>query len=179
MKNFREQVVAGLSQHRRALCRANFFTTKRGSALFPKICELPEYYITRTEMRDFARVRRRDRRGTRPRNRIDRLRHRGGNEDANPAGESREAGRLSAGRYLARTALTQSAIAFRKRFPALEVLPVCADYLQPFELPRRSGLQTRSRRCLFSRLDHRKSRARRCAPRSRLFTAGRRSCRWL
>ena len=38
---------------------------------------------------------------------------------------------------ISREQLTQSSIAFRKRFPGLEVLPVCADYLQPFDLPRR------------------------------------------
>jgi dimethylhistidine N-methyltransferase len=45
---------------------------------------------------------------------------------------------------ISREQLTQSAITFRKKFPALEVLPVCADYLQPFELPRRSGVANRT-----------------------------------
>ena len=31
--------------------------------------------------------------------------------------------------------LMQSTAAFRRIFPALEILPVCADYLEPFELP--------------------------------------------
>jgi dimethylhistidine N-methyltransferase len=45
---------------------------------------------------------------------------------------------------ISREQLTQSVIAFRKKFPALEVLPVCADYLQPFDLPRRSRVPTRT-----------------------------------
>src|SRR5207247_7564121 len=49
-EEFCEQVIAGLSQHPRTLpCK--FFYDETGSALFSKICELPEYYITRTEMR--------------------------------------------------------------------------------------------------------------------------------
>jgi len=45
---------------------------------------------------------------------------------------------------ISREQLTQSSIAFRKRFPGLEVLPVCADYLQPFDLPRRNRKPTRT-----------------------------------
>src|SRR5207237_10824554 len=49
-EEFCEQVIAGLSQHPRTLpCK--FFYDETGSALFSKICELPEYYITRAEMR--------------------------------------------------------------------------------------------------------------------------------
>src|SRR5438477_11701086 len=49
-EEFCEQVIHGLSQQPRTLpCK--FFYDETGSALFSKICELPEYYITRTEMR--------------------------------------------------------------------------------------------------------------------------------
>ena len=34
--------------------------------------------------------------------------------------------------------LTESAEALQREIPALEILPVCADYLQPFELPAAS-----------------------------------------
>jgi len=141
-EEFCEQVIAGLSQHPRTLpCK--FFYDETGSALFSKICELPEYYITRTEMRIL-----RKRRG----------------EIAKALGRGIELIGLGTGAgtktrilldnlegpvaYLpvdiSREQLTQSAIAFRKKFPDLEVLPVCADYLQPFELPRRSGVANRT-----------------------------------
>jgi uncharacterized SAM-dependent methyltransferase len=141
-EEFCEQVVAGLSQHPRTLpCK--FFYDETGSALFLKICELPEYYITRTEMQI--------------------LRQRGG-EIARALGRGIELVGLGTGAgtktrillynlegpvaYLpvdiSREQLTQSAITFRKKFPALEVLPVCADYLQPFEFPRRSGVANRT-----------------------------------
>lgn len=48
--DFRAAVIAGLSKPQRALpCR--FLYDAKGSALFDAICELPEYYPTRTEMR--------------------------------------------------------------------------------------------------------------------------------
>src|SRR5438874_7160838 len=141
-EEFCEQVIAGLSQQPRTLpCK--FFYDETGSALFSKICELPEYYVTRTEMRI--------------------LRERGG-EIASALGRGIELIGLGTGAGtktqillqhlnapvvyvpvdISREQLTQSSIAFRKRFPGLEVLPVCADYLQPFDLPRRNRKPTRT-----------------------------------
>jgi dimethylhistidine N-methyltransferase len=52
----RADVVAGLSRHHKILpCK--YFYDDRGSKLFDEICQLPEYYLTRTElqvMRDHA-----------------------------------------------------------------------------------------------------------------------------
>lgn len=45
---FREEVVAGLRRPRKAI-PAKFFYDQRGSALFDEICQLEEYYLTRTE----------------------------------------------------------------------------------------------------------------------------------
>ena len=42
-------VIAGLSSDPRAL-PSKYFYDERGAALFQKICELPEYYVTRTEI---------------------------------------------------------------------------------------------------------------------------------
>jgi dimethylhistidine N-methyltransferase len=47
--SFLEDVIAGLSRRRKALS-PKYFYDERGSALFEAICELPEYYPTRTEM---------------------------------------------------------------------------------------------------------------------------------
>jgi len=47
--SFRGEVVAGLSQPRKVLS-PKYFYDERGSALFEAICELPEYYPTRTEL---------------------------------------------------------------------------------------------------------------------------------
>lgn len=49
-ESFADAVVAGLSLPRKRLS-AKFFYDDRGSALFERICELPEYYLTRTELK--------------------------------------------------------------------------------------------------------------------------------
>lgn len=46
---FRADVVAGLTQRPRQLT-PKYFYDARGSALFERICEQPEYYLTRTEL---------------------------------------------------------------------------------------------------------------------------------
>lgn len=47
--SFLEDVLAGLSRPQKALS-PKYFYDEQGSALFEQICELPEYYPTRTEM---------------------------------------------------------------------------------------------------------------------------------
>ncbi|OYT73008.1 MAG: L-histidine N(alpha)-methyltransferase [Chloracidobacterium sp. CP2_5A] len=45
---FRQEVIAGLRRARKAI-PSKFFYDQRGSALFDKICQLEEYYLTRIE----------------------------------------------------------------------------------------------------------------------------------
>jgi L-histidine Nalpha-methyltransferase len=48
-ESFRDAVLAGLGQEPKTLpCK--FFYDARGSALFEQICDVPEYYLTRTEI---------------------------------------------------------------------------------------------------------------------------------
>jgi len=47
--SFREDVLAGLALPQKAI-PPKYFYDERGAALFERICELPEYYPTRTEM---------------------------------------------------------------------------------------------------------------------------------
>src|SRR5213595_1055104 len=47
--DFLTDVISGLSSEPRTLL-CKYFYDERGAALFQKICELPEYYITRTEI---------------------------------------------------------------------------------------------------------------------------------
>lgn len=126
-------IIAGLSSDPRALpCK--YFYDERGAALFQKICELPEYYITRTEIDILDRYRA---------------------EIASQLGPNIELIGLGTGagtktRILVEALLTpaayipvdisekqlrKSSALFRKIFPNLEVLPVCADYLQAVTLP--------------------------------------------
>src|SRR5438552_3170320 len=132
-EEFREQFIAGLAQIPRTL-PPKFFYDETGAALFSKICDLPEYYITRTEMQIL-----RD----------------SGPEIAETLGSKIELIGLGTGAGtktrmllenldspiayvpvdISKEQLTQSTAAFSQSFPTLEILPVCTDYLQPFELP--------------------------------------------
>ena len=63
---FLAEAIAGLSSSPRTLpCK--FFYDERGSELFQRICELPEYYVTRTETADPANAWTRYREATRAR----------------------------------------------------------------------------------------------------------------
>jgi dimethylhistidine N-methyltransferase len=48
-ESFKEAVISGFSESPKRIS-PKFFYDKQGSVLFDKICELPEYYPTRTEM---------------------------------------------------------------------------------------------------------------------------------
>lgn len=131
--DFLVDVITGLSQKPRTLpCK--YFYDARGAQLFQKICELPEYYITRTEIEILERH---------------------GAEIAAELGPDVELIGLGTGAGtktriligaldkpavympvdISEKQLYESATLFRKIFPDLEVLPVCADYLQPVVLP--------------------------------------------
>ncbi len=43
------EIIEGLSKQQKSL-PPKFFYDERGSKLFDAICELPEYYLTRTEL---------------------------------------------------------------------------------------------------------------------------------
>jgi dimethylhistidine N-methyltransferase len=131
--DFLDEAVAGLCNSPRTL-PSKFFYDERGSDLFQQICELPEYYVTRTE--------------------TEILRHYGA-EMAESIGENAELVGFGTGAGvktrmlldhlqnliayvpvdISKQRLTESAAALSREMPELEILPVCADYLQPLELP--------------------------------------------
>jgi dimethylhistidine N-methyltransferase len=132
--DFLAEVLAGLSSSPRSLpCK--FFYDERGADLFQKICELPEYYITRTETE---------------------LLRRHGREMAESIGANAELIGFGTGAGvktrmllehlenpiayvpvdISKQRLTDSAAELSRAMPALDILPVCADYLQPLQLPK-------------------------------------------
>ena len=138
---FLNEVIAGLSANPRTLpCK--FFYDQHGAALFQKICELPDYYITRTELEILQMH---------------------GHDMASHLGSGIELIGLGTGagtktrillQQLSDPAvyvpvdissgqLTQSTTLFRQLFPGLEILAVCADYLRPFRLPAPTRQATR------------------------------------
>ena len=132
-EEFRNAVLDGLSRRPRAI-PARFLYDARGSALFDEICELPEYYLTRTETRiladhakDIARL-------------------------AGPGCALVEFGSGSSVKSrllldamsplavyapidISRQHLDQSAARLRRDYPRLLVEPVCGDYMSLQSLP--------------------------------------------
>jgi len=131
---FRSDVLAGLSGPRKTLpCK--YLYDELGSALFERICELDEYYPTRTELAILE---------THVGEMTERLGPRCLLVEYG-SGSSRKT-RLLLDRLrepaayvpidISREALAASAHALASAYPQLEVLPVCADYTEPLEVPR-------------------------------------------
>ena len=130
---FLADVIAGLSSTPRTIpCK--YFYDERGAALFQKICELPEYYVTRTEIDILDR------------SRADIASQLGPNIELIGLGtgagtktriliEALEKPAVYIPVDISEKQLRQSTALFRKIFQDLEILPVCADYLQPVALP--------------------------------------------
>ncbi len=138
---FLTDVLRGLSKTQKQLpCK--YFYDRRGSQLFDAICEQPEYYVTRTElaiMREYAR------------------------EMAFALGDGVTLIEFGSGssiktelllNQLRRPAvyvpidisgqhLEQTASRLRRTHPKTKVLPVIADFTQPFDLPRACPISTR------------------------------------
>ncbi len=147
---FRQDVLAGLAQRSKAI-PARWFYDRRGSELFEAITALPEYYPTRTEIGILQSC---------------------VGDVAERVGPGRVVVEPGAG-SVSKTPLLLDAVApsayvpvdisgdylressagLQKRFPALPVLPVEADFTHPFALPADTGRGTSAR--LLSRLHHR------------------------
>ena len=122
-----------------------YFYDARGSELFDRICELPEYYPTRTEFG---------------------ILHENAGEIAaalgpevlliEPGSGSGDKARLLLSALdsptafvpveISREHLVAAAESLNAEFPGVEVIPVCADFSQPFEIP---GGHEGQRRVLF------------------------------
>src|SRR5262249_3050102 len=139
---FLADVITGLSSNPRTVpCK--YFYDEHGAALFQKICELPEYYVTRTEI-DILDRSRADiasqlgpdieliglgtGAGTKTRILIEALQ--------NPA--------VYIPVDISEKQLFESTTLFRRIFRNLEILPVCADYLQSVVLPTPSRKPARN-----------------------------------
>lgn len=136
-ENFRDAVVAGLSREPKALpCK--FFYDARGSALFEKICEVPEYYLTRIEIGILQQHADDIAKRIGPHCRLVEL----------GSGASFKVRILlhalqSPAAYvpidISRDSLQEAAAQIARDFPHIPVVAVCADYTRPFPLPRLPG----------------------------------------
>lgn len=129
-----QDVLRGLRSTPKRLS-PTYFYDERGSKLFDQICELPEYYITRTETQILQRH---------------------AQEIAHRIGENALLVELGSGAStktrllleelpdlaayvpvdISRTHLMAAARRISAAYPGLEVLPACADFTQQFPLPR-------------------------------------------
>ena len=140
--NFLEEVLAGLRQPVKRL-PSKYFYDERGSQLFDDICELPEYYPTCTEMallRDISAD-------------VAALVGEGATVIEFGSGSSTKIRILldaldSPLAYvpvdISREHLLMSAKGLAGNYPDLRVVPVCADYTQPFEVPQIDGEKARA-----------------------------------
>ena len=140
--SFLDDVISGLSRPQKEL-PPKYFYDERGSALFEAICELPEYYPTRTEtaiMRSHAR---------------DMARHLGPRCALIEYGSGNSQktriliGELAPAVYvpidIAAAQLKASSAELARAFPGLPIVAVCADYSRPLVLPPVDGVDARRR----------------------------------
>jgi dimethylhistidine N-methyltransferase len=132
-EEFRDAVLDGLSRKPRAI-PARFLYDAQGSALFDEICELPEYYLTRTETQILADCAQN----------IARLAGTGCALVEFGSGSSVKSrllldamGDLAvyAPIDISRQHLERSAGRLRREYPNLRVEPVCSDYMSLRSLP--------------------------------------------
>jgi dimethylhistidine N-methyltransferase len=145
-EGFSEDVLAGLALPRKSI-PPKYFYDEQGCRLFEAICELPEYYLTRTEM---AILR--------------------GNiaEIAQFVGPEAQLIEFGSGvqaktRILIQALQTQlyvpidiaidtlraSSTELARRFPFLNVVGICADHTRPIALPEFVGVQIRRKAIFF------------------------------
>jgi dimethylhistidine N-methyltransferase len=136
-ESFRDAVLAGLGQVPKTLpCK--FFYDARGSALFEEICEVPEYYLTRTEIRVLEEYAGAIDGQIGPHCRLVELGS-GSSRKVRILLEALEAPAAYVPVDISREHLREAAARLAADFPALSVIAVCADYTRPFPLPPLPG----------------------------------------
>jgi L-histidine N-alpha-methyltransferase len=130
---FRADVLTGLSHSPRQI-PSKYFYDARGSDLFDRICELPEYYLTRTELAIMRRHAGAMAEALGPRCLL--VEYGSGSSLKTPL--LIEALRTPAGYVpvdISRKHLMSSADRLARRFPNLDIYPVWTDFTKKFELP--------------------------------------------
>jgi dimethylhistidine N-methyltransferase len=132
-KTFRDEVLQGLQDGRKEL-PSKYFYDDVGSQLFEQICELDEYYLTRTELaimqthlQEIAAL-------LGPHCLLIEY----GSGSSTKVCTLLDALQEPAGYVpidIAKEQLLRSVATLAQAYPELEVLPVCADYTSDFELP--------------------------------------------
>jgi dimethylhistidine N-methyltransferase len=136
LTQFRSDVLTGLSQSPKQI-PSKYFYDAPGSALFDRICELPEYYLTRTEISIMGRHASAIAAAAGPGCLV--VEFGNGSSVKTPIlleALSQPVGYIPVD--ISREHLRASARMIEKRFPKIEVSPVWADFTEAFQLPPRS-----------------------------------------
>lgn len=127
------EIIAGLLKPQKTIS-PKYFYDERGSRLFDEICRLPEYYPTRTELKilrdniqDIAQT-------IGPQASLIELGS-GSNIKVRILLENMDQPAAYVPVDISRDYLVKSAEEAAREFPDIEVLPVAADFLYPFDLP--------------------------------------------
>ena len=140
LEDFRAEVLAGLMQLQKTIS-PKFLYDKRGAELFDQICQLEEYYLTRTEMailQTYATE-------------MAELIGKGALIEFGSGSSQKVRILLDAmpelPTYVAldisKQHLQESCLALAKTYPGLETIAVCTDYTQPLTLPPISSIQSK------------------------------------
>src|SRR5260221_112602 len=136
-ESFRDAVLSGLAQEPKTLpCK--FFYDARGSALFEQICDVPEYYLTRTEIAILEEYAGEIARRVGAHCRLIELGS-GSSRKVRILLEALEAPAAYVPVDISREYLREAAARLAADFPDLSVIAVCADYTRPFPLPPLPG----------------------------------------
>ncbi len=139
--NLRE-ILAGLGQFPKFIS-SKFFYDVRGSELFDQICELPEYYLTRTEIGIMRRYVVEMTAAIGPQASLIEFGS-GSSMKIRILLENLELLAAYVPVDISRDYLVAAADRIQREFPSVEVLPVAADFTQPFELPNPKVMPVRN-----------------------------------
>jgi dimethylhistidine N-methyltransferase len=138
---FRDDILRGLALPRKDIpCK--YLYDERGSALFDEICELDEYYLTRTELAILDRHVGEMAGVIGPDCDLIELGSGSGLKTRMLLGQLREP-RAYYPVDISYEPLVRSARELSRRFPSLPIIPVCDDFTGDFELPSRSAMPAR------------------------------------
>jgi len=126
--------LAGLSKSPKWL-PSKYFYDARGSELFERICEQPEYYPTRTELAIMRGQVGAIAAALGPNVRLVEYGS-GSGLKTRLLLKSLEAPVAYVPVEISRSALAESVAGLEREFPGIEMLPVCTDFTQPIRLPR-------------------------------------------
>ena len=136
-ESFRDSVLAGLGHAPKTLpCK--FFYDVRGSALFEEICEVPEYYLTRTEIAILEEYSGAIARHIGAHCRLVELGS-GSSRKVRILLHALEAPAAYVPVDISREHLCEASARLAADFPDLPVVAVCADYTRAFRLPPLPG----------------------------------------